>query len=96
MDENARLKSIRRTREDKKWEMARVEDRADQLSMGASSRIVKKTFDGNVLLLLNPELPLCILIGFAKHLNELQVNQIENIVEDGRWSTLMVFEHLYF
>ena len=76
--------------------MARVEDRADQLSMGASSRIVKKTFDGNVLLLLNPELPLCILIGFAKHLNELQINQIGSIAEYGRWSTWMFIEPLHF
>ena len=43
MDENARLRSARKTREDKQMKMAEVEDRADQLSMGTSSRIVEKT-----------------------------------------------------
>ena len=70
-----------------------------ELAPESSKRLRRNCATANlsdILLLLNPELPLCILIGFAKHLNELQVNQIENIVEDGRWSTLMVFEHLYF
>ena len=100
-DENARLKSTKRTGEDK-MRMTEVEERADQLSMGASSRIVEKTLmemcnrQSDILSLLNPVLPLCIFIGFAKHLNELQVNQIGSIAEDGRWGTLMVIEHLYF
>ena len=33
---------------------------------------------------------------FRKAPNELQVNQIGSIAEDGRWGTLMVIEHLYF
>jgi hypothetical protein len=92
MDENARLKSTRRTRKEQinyLWELASE----------SSKRLRRKCATANlsdILLLLNPELPLCTLIGFAKHLNELQVNQIWSIAEDGRWSTLMVIEHLYF
>ena len=83
-----------------------VEDRADQLFKGATSlapesskRLRRKcaTADlSDILSLLNPDLPLCILIGLAKHLIELPVNQIGSIVEDGRWSTLMVVKNLYF
>ena len=84
-----------------KRRIAEVEERADQLwELGPDSRIVKKTSTEicnsqlvRYLPLLNPELPL---LGFAKHLNELQVNQIGSIAEDGRWGTLMVIEHLYF
>ena len=103
MDENARLKSTRRTREDKKggwlrWKKEQI-NYLWELGPESSKRLRRKCATANlsdILSLLNPELPLCTLLGFAKHLNELQVNQIGSIAEDGRWSTLMVIEHLYF
>ena len=42
MDENARLRSTRKTREDKQMKMAEMEDRADQLPMGIAPVLSKR------------------------------------------------------
>ena len=102
MDENATLKSTRRTRKDKKWGWLRLRiakiNYLWELAPELSKRLWRKCATASlsdILSLLNLELPLCILIGFAKHLNELQVNQIGSIGEGGTWSTLMFIENLY-